>query len=109
MFYLGFIDIIDFVLLTVYPVGALFIIEILSRAISRILRLVFSWLKLLVQGVTMIGFTVAYIVFMSFFTNTDKVHNVEPYTIIVLCLLALVGALFFQARRVKINPEKSLY
>ena len=105
----GSVDIIDFVLLAVYPVGALFIIEILSRAISRISKPVPSWLKLSTQGVTMVGFTVAYVAFMPFFTNTDKVHNVEPHTITAFCLLALAGALFFQARRAKINPEKSLY
>ena len=105
----GSVDIIDFVLLALYPVGALFIIEILSRAISRISKPVPSWLKLSTQGVTMVGFTVAYVAFMPFFTNTDKVHNVEPHTITAFCLLALAGALFFQARRAKINPEKSLY
>ena len=105
----GSVDIIDFVLLAVYPVGALFIIEILSRAISRISKPVPSWLKLSTQGVTMVGFTVAYVAFMPFFTNTDKVHNVEPHTITAFCLLALAGALFFQARRAKINPEKSIY
>ena len=105
----GSVDIIDFVLLAIYPVGALFIIEILSRAISRIAKPVPSWLKLSIQGITMVGFTVAYVAFMPFFTNTDKVHNVEPHTITAFCLLALAGALFFQARRAKINPEKSLY
>ncbi len=105
----GSVDIIDFILLTVYPVGALFIIEIFSRAISKISRPVPSWVKLSVQGVTMVGFTVAYIGFMPFFTNTDKAHNVEPHIITALCLLALAGALFFQARRAKINPEKSIY
>jgi energy-converting hydrogenase Eha subunit G len=105
----GSVDIIDFVLLTLYPVGALFIIEILTRAISRISKPVPSWLKLSVQGVTMVGFTLAYIGFMPFFTNPDKAHNVEPHTITAFCLLALAGALFFQARRAKINPEKSLY
>ena len=105
----GSVDIIDFVLLTLYPVGALFIIEILTRAISRISKPVPSWRKLSVQGVTMVGFTLAYIGFMPFFTNPDKAHNVEPHTITAFCLLALAGALFFQARRAKINPEKSLY
>ena len=105
----GSIDIIDFILLTVYPVGALFIIEILSRTISRISRPVPSWLKLSVQGVTKGGFTVAYVAFMPFFTNTDKAHNVEPHAITAFCLLALAGAIFFQARRAKINPEKSIY
>ena len=62
----GSVDIIDFVLLAIYPVGALFIIEILSRAISRISKPVPSWLKLSIQGITMVGFTVAYIAFMPF-------------------------------------------
>ena len=105
----GSIDIIDFVLLTVYPVGALFIIEVLSRTISRTSKPVPSWIKLSIQGITMVGFSVAYIGFMPFFTNTDKAHNVEPHAITAFCLLALAGALFFQARRAKINPEKSLY
>ena len=105
----GSIDIIDFVLLTIYPVGALFIIEILSRGISRISRPVPSWPKLTIQGITMVGFAVAYVGFMPFFTNTDKAHNVEPHAITAFCLLALAGALFFQARRAKTNPEESLY
>ena len=105
----GSVDIIDFVLLTMYPVAALFVIEILSRTISRISRPVPSWLRLSVQGATMVGFTVAYVAFMPFFTNTDKAHNVEPHTITAFCLLALAAALFFQARRAKTNPEKSLY
>ena len=105
----GSVDIIDFVLLTIYPVGGLFIIEILSRIISRAGKPVPSWIKLSIQGITMVGFTVAYVAFMPFFTNTDKAHNVEPHTITAFCLLALAVALFFQARRAKINPEKSLY
>ena len=105
----GSVDIIDFILLTVYPVGALFIIEILSRTVSRISRPVPSWLRLSIQGVTMTGFGVAYVGFMPFFTNQDKAHNVEPHAITAFCLLALAGALFFQARRAKTNPEKSLY
>ena len=105
----GSVDIIDFVLLTIYPVVGLFIIEILSRAISRISKPVPSWLKLSIQGITMVGFTVAYIAFMPFFADQDKAHNVEPHTITAFCLFALAVALFFQARRAKINPEKSLY
>jgi|TARA_B100001013_G_scaffold157718_1_gene94031 hypothetical protein len=105
----GSVDIVDFVLLTIYPVGALFIIEILSRIISRISKPVSSWIKLSVQGITMIGFAVAYVAFMPFFADQDKAHNVEPHAITAFCLLALAAALFFQARRAKINPEKSLY
>ena len=105
----GSVDIIDFILLTVYPVGALFIIEILSRTVSRISRPVPSWLRLSIQGITMTGFAVAYVGFMPFFTDQDKAHNVEPHAITAFCLLALAAALFFQARRAKTNPEKSLY
>ena len=105
----GSVDIIDFVLLTIYPVGALFIIEILSRIISRTARPVPSWLKLAIQGITMVGFSVAYLAFIPFFINQDKAHSAEPHAITAFCLLALAAALFYQARRAKINPEKSLY
>ena len=104
----GSVDIIDFVLLAIYPVGALFIIEILSRVISRTTRPVPSWLKLSIQGITMIGFAVAYTVFLPFIINQEA-NTVEPHTITAFCLFALAVALFYQARRAKINPEKSLY
>ena len=104
----GSVDIVDFVLLTIYPVGGLFIIEILSRIISRTSRPVPSWLKLSVQGITMVGFAVAYTAFMPFFINQGA-HTVEPHAITAFCLLALAVALFYQARRAKITPEKSLY
>jgi len=104
----GSVDIVDFVLLTIYPVGGLFIIEILSRIISRTNKPVPSWLKLSIQGITMVGFAVAYTVFLPFYINQDT-HTVEPHTITAFCLLALAVALFYQARRAKINPEKSLY
>ena len=105
----GSVDIIDFVLLTIYPVVGLFIIEILSRIIGKISRPVPSWLKLSIQGITMVGFSVAYLAFIPFFINQDKAHSVEPHAITAFCLLALTVALFYQARRAKINPEKALY
>ena len=105
----GSVDIIDFVLLTIYPVGGLFIIEILSRIISRAGKPVPSWLKLSIQGIIMVGFSVAYLAFIPFFINQDKAHSAEPHAITAFCLLALAAALFFQARRAKTNPEKSLY
>jgi len=103
----GSVDIIDFVLLTIYPVGVLFIIEILSRIISRTAKPVPSWLKLSIQAVTMVGFAVAYIAFLPFFINQDA--YTEPHAITAFCLIALAVALFYQARRAKINPEKSIY
>ena len=104
----GSVDIIDFVLLAIYPVGALFIIEILSRVISRTTKPVPSWIKLSMQGITMVGFAVAYTAFMTFFINQGT-HTVEPHAITAFCLLALAAALFYQARRAKINPENTLY
>ena len=104
----GSVDIIDFVLLTIYPVGGLFIIEILCRNISTTSKTVHSWIKLSIQGITMVGFAVAYTVFLPFFVNQGT-HTAEPHTITAFCLLALAVALFYQARRAKINPEKSLY
>jgi len=104
----GSVDIIDFVLLTIYPVGALFIIEILSRIISRTARPVPSWLKLSIQGIIMVGFAVTYTAFMPFLINQDA-YTVEPHAITAFCLVALAVALFYQARRAKINPKKSLY
>ena len=104
----GSVDIIDFVLLTIYPVVGLFIIEILSRIISRTAKPVPSWLKLTIQGITMAGFAVAYTAFMPFFTNQDT-HTVEPHAMTAFCLLALAAALFYQARRAKMNPENSIY
>jgi len=104
----GSVDIIDFVLLTIYPVGGLFIIEILSRIISRTSKPIPSWLKLTIQGITMVGFAVAYTAFMPFLINQDA-YTVEPHAITAFCLLALAAALFYQARRAKINPKKSLY
>ena len=105
----GSVDIIDFVLLTIYPVMGLFIIEILSRIISRTVKPVPSWLKLSIQGITMVGFSVAYLAFIPFFINQDKAHSAEPHSITAFCLLALAAALFYQARRAKTNPKKSLY
>ena len=104
----GSVDIVDFVLLTIYPVGGLFIIEILSRIISKTGKPVPSWLKLSIQGITMVGFAVTYTVFLPFFINQET-NTVEPHTITAFCLLALAVALFYQARRAKINPEKSIY
>ncbi len=68
----GSVDIIDFVLLTIYPVGGLFIIEILSRIISRAGKPVPSWLKLSIQGIAMVGFAVTYTAFMPFLINNNK-------------------------------------
>jgi hypothetical protein len=56
----------------------------------------------------MVAFAVAYTVFLPFFINQGS-HTAEPHTITAFCLLALSVALFYQARRAKMNPENSIY
>ena len=86
------VDIIDFLLLTIYPVGGLFIIEMISRAIK-----ISSWLKLSIQGLVSIGFGIAYVTLITAHWLTSIV------------LFALAVALLYQARLAKINPDKSIY
>jgi hypothetical protein len=86
------VDIIDFLLLTVYPVIGIFIIEMISRTLK-----VSSWLKLSSQGFLSIVFAIAY------------VTMITPHWLTSIVLIALGIALFYQARRAKIHPEKSIY
>ncbi len=76
----------------IYPVAALFIIEMVSRAAK-----IPNWIKLLTQGVSCVGFGTAYL-FM---------HVAHWLTAGVL--LALAFALFYQAKVSKLNPQKALY
>ena len=86
------VDVIDFLLLTIYPVIGLFIIEMISRAIK-----ISSWLKLSIQGVVSIGFGVAYVTLIT------------AHWLTAIVLFALAAALLYQARRAKIHPDKSIY
>ena len=86
------VDVIDFLLLTIYPVGGLFIIEMISRAVK-----ISSWLKLTIQGFMSIGFAIAYVTLITAHWLTS------------LVLVALAIALLYQARRAKIYPDKSIY
>jgi len=86
------VDVIDFLLLTIYPVGGLFIVEMISRVIK-----LSSWLKLSIQGLVSIGFGIAYVTLITAHWLTSIV------------LFALAVALLYQARRAKINPDKSIY
>ncbi len=83
------VDIIDFLLLTIYPVGALFIIEIIGRVTK-----ISSWIKLVVQGIVMLGFGIAYITLIT------------PHWLTSIVMFALAFVLFYQARRIKIDPTK---
>ena len=110
MSHAGSVDIIDFVLLTIYPVGALFIVEIISRTINKTRTVVPSWVKLSIQGIIMVAFAVAYTVFISMLTtSTDPEIYAEPHWLSAFVLLALAVTLFYQARRSKQDPKKSDY
>ncbi len=91
MSHLG-VDVIDFLLLTIYPVGGLFIIEMISRAIKMS-----SWLKLSIQGLVSIGFGIAYVTLIT------------AHWLTAIVLFALATALLYQARRAKTHPDKSIY
>lgn len=86
------VDVIDFLLLTIYPVAGLFIIEMISRVIK-----ISSWVKLTTQGFISTGFAIAYVTLITAHWLTSFV------------LVALAIALFYQARRAKIYPDKSIY
>jgi hypothetical protein len=86
------VDVIDFLLLTVYPVIGLFIIEMMSRVTK-----ISSWLKLSIQGFLSVGFAIAY------------VTMITAHWLTSIVLAALGIALFYQARLAKIHPEKSIY
>lgn len=86
------VDVVDFLLLTIYPVVALFTVEMISRVAK-----LQPWLKLTVQGFVLFGFAIAYITMITAHWLTS------------LVLFALGIALFYQARRTKIHPDKSIY
>ena len=86
------VDVIDFLLLTIYPAAALFIVEMIARAIK-----ISSWLKLLIQAVAMIGFGIAY------------VTAITAHWLTAIVLFALAATLLYQARRTKIDPTKAMY
>ena len=86
-------DIFDFLLPTIYPVIALFIIEIICRATK-----ITSWIKLTTQATAMIVMGIAYVFVL---------YTQLWFTIIVLLVLAV--ALFYQARRAKTDPAKTIY
>ncbi len=76
----------------IYPVVAIFSIELISRATK-----IPNWIKLLTQAIACIGFGIAYIV----------MHVGQVLTAFVL--LALAIALLYQAKVSKLNPQKTLY
>ncbi|HSA98712.1 MAG TPA: hypothetical protein VLF17_06505 [Candidatus Nitrosotenuis sp.] len=86
------VDVIDFLLLTVYPVAGLFVIEMASRAIK-----LKNWIKLTAQALLSIVFAVAYLTLIT------------AHWLTALVLIALSAALFYQARLSKLKPDRSMY
>jgi hypothetical protein len=86
------IDVVDFLLITIYPVIGLFIVEIISRKLK-----IPSWSKLIAQGTISAAFAVTYVTVITAHWLTSVV------------LFALSITLFYQARRAKIHPDKSIY
>lgn len=86
------VDVVDFLLLTIYPAAALFIVEMIGRAIK-----LSSWIKLFVQAIVSVGFAVAYITLITAHWLTS------------LVLFVLAVALFFQAKRAKVDPSRTIY
>jgi hypothetical protein len=86
------VDVIDFLLLTIYPVAGLFIVEMISRAIK-----LKNWIKLISQAMLSIGFAIAYLTLIT------------AHWLTALVLFALAAALFYQARLSKLKPGRSLY
>jgi hypothetical protein len=86
------VDVIDFLLLTIYPVVGLFAIEIVSR-IAKFA----NWIKLVAQGTVSVGFGIAYVTLIT------------AHWLTALVLFALAVALFYQARISKLKPDQSIY
>ena len=90
------VDVIDFLFYTIYPVIGIFVVEGVSKAIKAVPK----WTKLLAQAVIATGFGVYYWFILPAPQN---------FPLTALVLFALAVALVYQARRAKISPEKSPY
>jgi len=86
------IDVIDFVLLTIYPVAALFIVEMIFRVTKFK-----NWIKLAIQAIVCVGFGIAYLTLIS------------AHWLTAFVLFALAIALLYQARLGKLKPGRPMY
>ena len=89
------VDVIDFILFTIYPVIAIFVVEVLSRLVK-----IPKWIKLWTQAMISLGFGIYYWFILPAPQNF-------PLTAMVMFVLAI--ALIYQGRRAKISPENSVY
>lgn len=89
------VDVIDFLLYTIYPVIGIFTVEGISRIVKPP-----KWIKLWVQAAVSIGFGVYYWFILPVPQN---------FPVTALVMFALAVALIYQGRRAKISPDKSPY
>ena len=89
------VDVIDFLLYTIYPVAGIFLIELMSRLLKAP-----KWIKLWIQAALAVGFGIYY----WFVLPAPKNF---PLTALVMFVLAV--ALIYQGRRAKISPDKTPY
>ena len=83
------VDIFEFLILTLIPVAALFIIEMICRVVK-----VQSWPKLAVQGIAMVFFGIAYLTMET------------PHTLTALCLLALASCIVLPSKACENQSKK---
>ena len=89
------VDVIDFLIYTIYPVIGIFIVEGISRVVKAP-----KWIKLWTQAAVSIGFGIYYWFILPAPQNF-------PLTALVMFALAI--ALIYQGKRAKISPDKSPY
>lgn len=89
------VDVIDFLLYTIYPVMGIFVVEALCRAVKAP-----KWAKLWTQAAVAIGFGVYY-----WFVLPAP----QNFPLTALVMFALAVALVYQGRRARISPDKTTY
>ena len=89
------VDVVDFLLYTIYPVIGIFVVEAISRLVKAP-----KWIKLWIQAAVSAGFGVYYWFVLPAPQNF-------PLTAMVMFALAL--ALIYQGKRAKISPDKGPY
>ena len=89
------VDVIDFLLYTIYPVIGIFAIEAICRVVKSP-----KWLKLWIQA----GVAISYGIYHWFVLPVP-----ENFPLTAVVMFALAITLIYQGKRAKISPEKSPY
>ncbi len=108
------VDVIDFLIFSIYPVIGIFVVEIVSRIVRSP-----KWIKLWTQAVVSIGFGISYtageLIKTGFFVMIGEnelwliLPHIKNFPMTGFVMFALAIALIYQGRRAKISPEKSPY